>query len=67
MNPPPEEIDSEEEYEIAEILSYRGSPSRWLYLVSWKGYLSVENTWEPERNLRHTQTVLKMYKQRNSL
>ena len=26
MNPPPEEIDSEEEYEIAEILSHRGSP-----------------------------------------
>ena len=26
MNPPPEEIDGEEEYEIAEILSHRGSP-----------------------------------------
>ena len=25
-NPPPEEIDGEEEYEIAEILSHRGSP-----------------------------------------
>ena len=25
-NPPPEEIDSEEEYEIAKILSHRGSP-----------------------------------------
>ena len=26
INPPPEEIDSEEEYEIAKILSHRGSP-----------------------------------------
>ena len=25
-NPPPEEIDGKEEYEIAEILSHRGSP-----------------------------------------
>ena len=51
VNPPPEEIDSEEEYEIAEILSHRGSPDRWSYLVSWKGYSSAENTWEPKRNL----------------
>ena len=26
INPPPEEIDSEEEYEVAKILSHRGSP-----------------------------------------
>ena len=66
-NPPHKEIDGEEEYEIAEILSHRGSPGQRSYLVSWKGYSSVENTWEPERNLQHTQTVLKRYKQWNSL
>ena len=63
INPPPEEIDSEEEYERAEILSHRGSPGQQLYLVSWKGYSSAENTWEPERNLQHAQTVLTSYKQ----
>ena len=26
INPPPEEIDGEEEYEVANILSHRGSP-----------------------------------------
>ena len=26
INPPPEEIDSEEEYKVAEILSHQGSP-----------------------------------------
>ena len=67
MNPPPEEIDGEEEYKIAKILSHRGSPGQQSYLVSWKGYSSVENTWEPEKNLRHAQTVLKTYKQQNSL
>ena len=38
-NPPPEEIDGKEEYEIAKILSHRGSPGQQSYLVSWKGYL----------------------------
>ena len=42
MNPPPEEIEGEEEYEITEILSHQGSPGHQSYLVSWKGYLSTE-------------------------
>ena len=63
INPPPEKIDSEEEYEIAEILSHQGSPCCHSYLVSWKGYSSMENTCEPEGNLQHTQTVLTSYKQ----
>ena len=67
VNPPPEEIEGEEEYKVAEILSHRGSPGRRSYLVSWKGYSSTENTWEPERNLQHAQTILKEYKQRRNL
>ena len=63
INPPPEEIDSKEEYKVAEILSHSGSPGRQSYLVSWKGYSSMENTWEPKRNLQHAQTVLMAYKQ----
>ena len=67
INPPPEEIDSKEEYEVANILSHQGSPGQRTYLVSWKGYSSVENTWEPETNLRHAQTLLKMYIQQNRI
>ena len=66
-NPPPEEIEGEEEYEFAEILSHQGSPGCCSYLVSWKGYSSAENTWEPEWNLQHAQTILKEYKQRRNL
>ena len=66
-NPPPEEIEDEEEYEIAEILSHQGSPGRCSYLVSWKNYSSAENTWEPEWNLQHAQTILQEYKQRRNL
>ena len=67
INPSPEEIEGKEEYKIAEILSHRGSPGHQSYLVSWKGYSSAENMWEPEWNLKHTQIVLMSYKQRNSL
>ena len=67
VNPPPEEIDSKEEYKIAEILSHWGSPNQHSYLVSWKGYSSAENTWEPKKNLQHAPTILTSYKQRNSL
>ena len=67
INPPPEEIDGEEEYKVANILSHQGTPGRRTYLVSWKGYSSAENTWEPKTNLQHTQTLLKRYKQRNKI
>ena len=61
--PPPDVIDSEEEYEVDHIVSHKGSPDRRQYLTAWKGYPSSENTWEPEVNLRHTPTVLQAYKQ----
>ena len=66
-NPPPEEIEGEEEYKITEILSHWGSPGRRSYLVSWKGYSPTENTWEPEQNLQHAQTIFKKYKQQRNL
>ena len=67
VNLPPEEIEGEEEYEIAKILSHQGSPDRHSYLISWKGYLSAENTWEPEWNLQHAQTTLLEYKLHNRI
>ena len=67
VNPPLEEIDGEEEYEVTKILSHQGFPSHCSYLVSWKGYSSAENTWEPEGNLQHAQTIITSYKQWNNL
>ena len=62
FNPPPDLIRGEEEYEIDKILSHYGTRGRRQYLVSWKGYSTAENTWEPEGNLQHAQTLLKAYK-----
>ena len=59
---PPDVIDNEEEYEVEAILSHKGPTTRRLYLTTWKGYPSSENTWEPESNLHHSPTLLKQYK-----
>ena len=60
--PPPDIIDSEEEYEVNHIVSLKGSPGQRQYLTAWKGYPSSENAWEPEVNLCHAPTILQTYK-----
>ena len=61
-SPPPDIIDYKEEYEVEAILSHKGPTAHRLYLTTWKGYPSSENTWEPESNLHHSPTLLKRYK-----
>ena len=51
LNPPPDVINNEEEYEVEAILSHKGPKARRLYLTMWKGYSSAKNTWKPESNL----------------
>ena len=67
LEPPPDVIDNKEEYEVETILSHKGPKSRRKYLTSWKGYSTVENTWEPESNLRHSTLILSAYKRRHGL
>ena len=62
LSPPPVMIGSEEEYEVDKIVSHKGLPGWWKYLTAWKGYPSLENTWEPKSNLRHTKQLLMEYK-----
>ena len=66
-SPPPDVIDNEEEYEVEAILSHKGPTAHRLYLTTWKGYPSSENTWEPEINLCHSPTLLKCYKLEHGL
>lgn len=61
-NPPGDLIGREEEFEVNRILFHCGAQGRRQYLTSWKGYSAAENTWEPEGNLKHAQTILRAYK-----
>ena len=69
LEPPPDLIDNEPEWEVEVILVHKmkggtkGKPNM-VYLVKWKGYASSDNTWEPERNLKHAEEILNKYKRR---
>ena len=59
-SPPPDVIDNGE-YEVEAILSHKDPRNQRLYLTTWKGYPSSENTWEPEVNLCHSPILLNTY------
>ena len=67
LKPLPDLIGTEEEYEVEQIISHRGTAGRRRYLTAWKGYSLVENTWEPESNLQHVSEILGAYKHAHQL
>ena len=62
LQPPPDLIDGEEEYEVKMVLGHRGRPGHHTFLIRWKGYSTAEDTWEPERNLGNAQSLITEYK-----
>jgi len=59
VQPPPELIDGEEEFEVECIEQhyYHGRKKVLQYLIKWKGYPSSNNTWEPEPNVQAPEVV----------
>ncbi|GMK55883.1 hypothetical protein CspeluHIS016_0209390 [Cutaneotrichosporon spelunceum] len=53
--------EEEEEYEVEGIVGHKMEKGKWKYLVSWKGYGSEHNTWEPETNLEHARDMIDAY------
>ena len=62
MQPPPELIDRQEEYEVEEIINSRrtGCKRKLQYLVRWKGYPSSDNSWVDEKDM-HTPELIQDY------
>ena len=63
LNPPPDVIEGQEEWEIERIFNHSGTTNR-RYQVKWKGYADM--TWEPEENLEHSQDSIKDYWKRKT-
>lgn len=61
-----DENDSEEEWEVEEIINYEycKESDQGLYYVKWLGWASEDNTWEPEANLECAEKLADFYKAR---
>jgi len=62
IQPTPEIIDGEEEYEVEEIINicHTGHNRKMQYLVRWKGYLSADNQWVDAKDV-HAPELLEEY------
>jgi len=63
--PPPIEIEGEEEYEVEKILDARLFRRQRQYLVKWEGYSTTENSWEPIQNLEHASDIITDFHERH--
>ena len=62
IQPPPDLINREEEYEVKAVIRHWGRPGWQTFLICWKGYSVAEDTWEPEHNLGNAKSLIKEYK-----
>lgn len=68
--PPPEvlmEESDKEEHEVEAIINHRTFRGKPQYLITWKGWPSSENSWEPEGHLKNASALLQQYKRRHRL
>ena len=60
-----EVIPSDELYVVESIISHKEiKPGVYHYRVRWKGYNEDDDTWEPEENFTHRQTILDYWSKR---
>jgi len=53
--PPPDLVEGLDEYEVESIENNQVHQGRLQHLVKWKGYPILDNTWEPQGDLKNTQ------------
>src|SRR5580693_1922482 len=65
LEPPPDLIDGEEEWEVEEILGDRQHRHKRQYLIQWKGYAPAHDSWVDESEL-HAPDLIDAYKRKNT-
>ena len=66
VEPPPEIIDGEPEWEVEQILAQRqhGRRKERQYHIQWKGYSEAHDSWEPAQNI-HAPELVQEFLKRN--
>jgi hypothetical protein len=60
-------IDADKQiYEVNQIVSHRGEPGNYEYLVEWKGYSAEDQTWEPENSFFDHSVIQKYWKTKSN-
>jgi hypothetical protein len=54
-------VEGEEEYKVEEILNSRMFRRQLQYLVKWKGYSTLHNSWEPAKNIANAQSQVRKF------
>ena len=65
LEPPPDLIDGEEEWEVEEILRDRQYRRKRQYLIRWRGYAPAHDSWVDESEL-HAPDLIEAYKRKNT-
>jgi Chromo (CHRromatin Organisation MOdifier) domain len=60
LEPPPEVVEGEEEYEVEAILDDKTIRRKHHYLIKWKGYTDTHNSWEPNDQV-HADDLVREY------
>jgi Chromo (CHRromatin Organisation MOdifier) domain len=65
LEPPPDLIDGEEEWEVEEILGDRQYRCKRQYLIRWKGYAPAHDSWVDESEL-HAPDLIETYRRKKT-
>lgn len=60
---PPVIVNGHQEYEVEYIVDSRRHHNTLQYLVHWKGYTTMDRTWEPVRNLTNSKKLIHKFHQ----
>jgi hypothetical protein len=63
LEPPPDLVEGEPEWEVEQIISDRTYRKKKQYLVQWKGYTPAHDSWQDESDI-HALELLETYKQK---
>jgi len=65
--PPPILIDIHSEYKVEKVLDVKYQRNYLYYLVKWKNYLLLKNSWKPATNLQNASELLQEFYTKNPL